>query len=92
MDKGCIILRDCWHYVHAPTERLKVMITKDSFNKELEHVFDQFRKYGMKIFLGDFNTKVGREEISKQVIGNKCLHEINNDNGFRVVKFATSKI
>jgi hypothetical protein len=46
----------------------------------------------MKILLGDFNAKVGREDICKQTIGNESLHEISNDNGERVVNFATSKI
>jgi hypothetical protein len=34
----------------------------------------------MKILLGDFNAKVGREDIFKLTIGNESLHEINNDN------------
>jgi hypothetical protein len=45
----------------------------------------------MKILLGDFNTKVGRENILKPIIGNESLHEASNDNGVRVVNFATSK-
>jgi endonuclease/exonuclease/phosphatase family metal-dependent hydrolase len=45
----------------------------------------------MKILLGDFNAKVGREDIFKPTIGNESLHEISNDNGIRVVNFATSK-
>jgi hypothetical protein len=45
----------------------------------------------MKILLGDFNAKVGREEIFKSVIRNESMHEINNDNGVRVVNFATSR-
>jgi endonuclease/exonuclease/phosphatase family metal-dependent hydrolase len=45
----------------------------------------------MKILLGDLNAKVGREDIFKQIIGNKSLHEASNDNGVRVVNFATSK-
>jgi hypothetical protein len=45
----------------------------------------------MKIVLGDFNAKVGREDIFKTTIGNESLHEISNDNGVRVVNFATSK-
>jgi hypothetical protein len=34
----------------------------------------------MKILLGDFNAKVGREVIIKPTIGNESLHEISNDN------------
>jgi hypothetical protein len=45
----------------------------------------------MKILLGDFNVKVGREDIFKPIIGNESLHEASNDNGVRVVKFAISK-
>jgi hypothetical protein len=45
----------------------------------------------MKMLLGDFNAKVGRENIFKPTIGNESLHEISNDNGVRIVNFATSK-
>jgi hypothetical protein len=45
----------------------------------------------MKILLGDLNAKVGREDIFKPSIGNESLHEISNNNGDRVVNFATSK-
>jgi hypothetical protein len=36
---------------------------KDRFYGELEQVFDQFPRYHMKILVGDFNAKVGREDI-----------------------------
>jgi hypothetical protein len=65
--------------------------TKDSFYKELEHVFIQFLNCYMKILLGDFTAEVVREYIYKPTIGNKSLHEISNDNGVRVVNSATSK-
>jgi hypothetical protein len=39
----------------------------------------------------DFNAKEGREDIFKPSIGNEGLHEISNDNGVRLVNFATSK-
>jgi hypothetical protein len=45
----------------------------------------------MSILLGDFNAKVGREDIFKPTIGNESLHEINNENGVRLVNFATYK-
>ena len=45
--------------VHAPSEELK-----DSFYEELEEVF-----YHKRILLGDFNAKVGREDIFKPIIG-----------------------
>jgi endonuclease/exonuclease/phosphatase family metal-dependent hydrolase len=64
---------------------------KDSFYEELERVFDKFPKCHMKILLGDFNAKVGREDILKPKIGNESLHESSNDNWIRLVNFATSK-
>jgi hypothetical protein len=45
----------------------------------------------MKILLGHFNAKVGREDIFKPTVGNKSLHEISNDNGITLENFATSK-
>jgi len=40
---------------------------------------------------GHFNAKVGRENIFKPTIGNESLHQGSNDNGVRIVNFATSK-
>jgi hypothetical protein len=45
----------------------------------------------MKILLGEFNAEVGRENIVKPTIGKESLYEISNDNGYKVVKIATSK-
>ena len=41
--------------------RRKVMIRKQFFYEELEHVFEHFPKYHMKILVGDFYAKLGRE-------------------------------
>jgi hypothetical protein len=45
----------------------------------------------MKILLRDFNAEVGGENIFKLTIGNESLHQDSNDNGVRIVNFATSK-
>jgi hypothetical protein len=45
----------------------------------------------MKILLGDFNTQVGKD-IFKPTIVNESLHQDSNDNGVRIINFATSKI
>jgi hypothetical protein len=89
-----IILRGCWCHVivlniHASTENKTDV--KDSFCEELKYVFDKFPKYHMKILLGNFSVKVGREDIFKPTIGNESLHKISNVNGVRLVNFATSK-
>jgi hypothetical protein len=76
--------------VPAPTED-KIHDMKDGFYEELERVFDKFPKYHMNIMLGDFNAKVGREDIFKMTIGNESLRRISNENRIRVVNFATYK-
>jgi hypothetical protein len=45
----------------------------------------------MKILLGHFNARVGRENIFKPTIGNESLYRDSNYNGVRIVNFATSK-
>ncbi|PSN35187.1 hypothetical protein C0J52_22574 [Blattella germanica] len=76
--------------VYGPTEASDDTI-KDEFFEELESVFDRLSRYHMKIVLGDFNAKVGREDIFRPTIGKFSLHEDSNDNGVRLVTFATSK-
>jgi hypothetical protein len=89
------IIARCWCHiivlnVHAPTEG-KTDYVKDSFYEELERVFDKVPKYHMKILLGDFNGKVGKEDIFKPTIEIESFHEISNDNGVTLVNFAASK-
>ena len=52
--------------------------------------FYSFPKYHTKILLGDFNAKVGRENILKPTI-DESLHQDSNDNGFRILNFTTQK-
>jgi hypothetical protein len=49
---------------------------KDSFYEELGRVINHFPRYDMKILLGDFNAKVGRENIFKPTIGNGFYMEL----------------
>jgi exonuclease III len=74
------ILRGRWCHVivlnvHAPTED-KTDDVKDSFYEELERVFDEFPKYYMKIVLGDFSAKVGREDILNRQLGMKVCTKL----------------
>jgi len=70
--------------------RRKVMI-KDNFYEELEQVFNHFPKHHMNILLGDFNAKVGGENIFKLAIWYERLHQDTIDNGVRILNFDTSK-
>ena len=88
-----IVLRGRWCNIivlkmHAPSEE-KSDDLKDSFYEDSEQVFDHFPKYHMKILLGDFNAKAGRENIFRQTIGNERLHQDSNDNDVRIVNFTT---
>jgi hypothetical protein len=62
-----------------PQLKMKFVHIKNMFYEEVEHVFDKFPKYHTKIILGDFNEKVGREDILKPTIGNES-YETSNDN------------
>ena len=77
--------------MHAPSEG-KSDDSKDSFFEELKHVFYHFPKYHLKILFGDFNARMGRESIFTPTIQNESLHRYSNDNGVRIVNFATSKM
>jgi hypothetical protein len=73
--------------VHASKE--KSCDPKDSFYEELKQVFYHIPKHHMTILLGDFNAKLGRENIFKPTIGNENVHYESNDNGVRIVNFTT---
>ena len=60
-----IVLRDRWCNIivlnaHVPSEE-KSDDSKDRFYEGFKQVFDHFRKYNMKILLGDFSAKLGIE-------------------------------
>jgi len=92
---SCIVLRGRWCNiivlnVHVLSEE-KSDDSKDSFYEELEQMLDHLCKYHMKILLGDFSAKMGRENIFKPTSGNVSLHQDSNDNGVGIVNFYTSK-
>jgi len=45
----------------------------------------------MKFMLGDFDSKVMRENIFKPTIGSDSLHQSSNENDVRIMKLTTSK-
>ena len=75
--------------VHEPSED-KSVDSKERFYEKLEQVFNNFSEDHIKILLGDFNAKVGRENIFKPTTGNESLHQASNDNGVRIVNSVTS--
>jgi len=73
---------------YAKTEK-KSDDSKHSFNEELEQFFDHFPKYHMNILLGDFNAKLGREDIFKPKIKSESFRQDSNANGVGSFKFST---
>lgn len=77
-----IVIINCY----APTEE-KGEDIKESFYEELDKVWDSISNYCVKIVIGDFNAKVGREEMYQPTIGRESLHDRSNDNGTRLIHF-----
>nr|XP_040240934.2 uncharacterized protein LOC120961299 [Anopheles coluzzii] len=64
---------------------------KDNYYTQLEREYDRCPQHDVKIVIGDFNAQVGREEAFKPTIGSFSAHRLTNDNGLRLVNFASSK-
>ena len=70
--------------------RIKALVQKIVFTRN----WSKFLIIFLDIYenpIGEFNAKVGRENIFKPTIGNESLHQDSNDNSVRIVNFATSK-
>ena len=61
--------------VHVPTEDKD----DDIIYEEIERLLGQLPMYHMKILLGDFNAKVGQENIFQPTIGTVSVHPESND-------------
>jgi hypothetical protein len=64
---------------------------KDSFCDELDEIHGECPKRDCKIIIGDMNAKVGKKQIYRPVIGKHRLHKMSNDNGMRLINFASSR-
>ena len=75
--------------VHAPTnEQLEVI--KEDFYNLLEQRINQIANLDIKIILGDFNAKTGKENIYKPTTG-ESLHNETNNTGIKMIQYAVSK-
>jgi len=81
-----IVLINCY----APTETADEDL-KDAFYETLERIFNSIPTNSIKIVLGDMNAQVGREKNFKKTAGKESFHLHSNNNGLRLVSFATSK-
>jgi len=76
--------------VHAPREE-KDEIQKDDFYEDLERIYMKAPKHDIKVVMGDFNAKVGKEPGLAPNVGKYSLHEETNNNGWRMTDFAITK-
>jgi exonuclease III len=67
--------------IHGPTEEEEDEQQKDAFYELLERLYLKAPKHDMKIVIGDFNQKVGKQHGFAQNVGQYSLHEETNDNG-----------
>ena len=77
-------------YVHQQMKKMDEI--KEEFCNLLEQNINQIANSGIKIILGDFNAKVGKENVYKPTIGNERLRNETNNNGIKVIQFALSKV
>lgn len=77
-------------YAPPPTEDGEET-EKEEFYSQLERPYDNVPSNEMKTINGDLNAKLGREEISRAIIGKESLHLISNNNGLRATSFAMSR-
>ena len=75
---------------HAPTEDTEDQV-KESFYETLEKIYEEAPRHDIKIVIGDFNAKIGKEKVFMPTIGKESLHDESNDNGMRLIDFALGK-
>jgi hypothetical protein len=64
---------------------------KEEFYNLLEQNINQIANSDIKVMLGDFNAKVGKERLYKPTIDNENLHNETSNNRIRMIQFAISK-
>lgn len=74
---------------HSPTGE-KNEYVKDAFYDELETLLNSCPRQGIKIILGDLNTKIGREAEFRSISGKYSLQSESNDNRLRVIYFTVA--
>ncbi|XP_054086336.1 craniofacial development protein 2 isoform X1 [Zeugodacus cucurbitae] len=72
---------------HAPTEE-KDDVTKDAFYERLERTYERCPRHDVKVVLGDFNARVGKEGVFGTTVGKFSLHDETSPNGLRLIDFA----
>jgi len=76
--------------VHAPTNE-KMKDIRDEFYNLLEQNINKIASLDIKKILGDFNAKVGTENIHKPTTTNESLHNETKNDRIKMTQFAIFK-
>lgn len=76
---------------YAPTEEADDEV-KDAFYAALEDCCNKISAYDIKVVIGDFNAKIGKEQFNSRVAGLHTLHDIKSENGKRLCQFAAISV
>ena len=76
--------------VHAPHNE-SPEADKDAYYEALSRIYDELPAHDIKIMLGDFNAKVGQEEVYRPTTGKYSLHQTTNENGQRMIFYAAER-
>ena len=81
--------------VHAPTCEKTKEIKEEFYNLLEQNMYkihiNHLARSDIRIILGDFNAKVGKQSIYKPTIDNENLHNETNNNGIKMIQFTISK-
>ena len=74
---------------YAPTEDAEDGV-RDEFDHQLLGVFDKLPGHDVKLLLGDFNARIGRDNSTwSGIISKESFHDYSNENGKRLLEFCT---
>jgi hypothetical protein len=76
--------------IHAPTN-VSEEEAKDQFYEQLKRAYAACPSHDVKLLMEDANAKVGWETVHQPTIGKHNLHESTNENGRRLIDFATGR-
>jgi hypothetical protein len=74
---------------HAPTKEQEEN-EMEVFYDKLEWACRRAQRYDILTVIGNFNTKLGKENIQRQVTGKYTLHNVTSGNGVMLTEFAVS--
>ena len=79
--------------VHGPTNEKRKEIKEEFYNLREQNI-NQIATCNsdIKIIIGDFNAKVGKENFHKPTTGNEIKHNDTNKNGIKMIQLAIYRV